>query len=72
VLNRARLERVALVINPKTAPYYDYYLRAAESLSRLWMWTFIFPHREGRVPMHGNAATREWAMVALAKSWRRE
>ena len=28
-----RLERVALVINPKTAPYYDYYLRAAESLS---------------------------------------
>jgi len=28
-----RLERVALVINPKTAPYYNYYLRAAESLS---------------------------------------
>src|SRR5262249_34581770 len=28
-----RLERVALLINPKTAPYYSYYLRAAESLS---------------------------------------
>ena len=28
-----RLERVAFVINPKTAPYYNYYLRAAESLS---------------------------------------
>jgi putative ABC transport system substrate-binding protein len=28
-----RLERAALVINPKTAPYYNYYLRAAESLS---------------------------------------
>src|SRR5258708_3330704 len=28
-----RLERVALVTNPKTAPFYDYYLRAAESLS---------------------------------------
>ena len=27
-----RLERVALVINPKTAPSYNYYLRAAESL----------------------------------------
>jgi putative ABC transport system substrate-binding protein len=28
-----RLERVAFVINPKTAPFYNYYLRAAESLS---------------------------------------
>src|SRR5262245_51041177 len=28
-----RLERAAFVINPKTAPYYNYYLRAAESLS---------------------------------------
>jgi putative tryptophan/tyrosine transport system substrate-binding protein len=28
-----RLERAAFVINPKTAPYYHYYLRAAESLS---------------------------------------
>jgi putative ABC transport system substrate-binding protein len=28
-----RLERAAFVTNPKTAPYYNYYLRAAESLS---------------------------------------
>src|SRR4051794_36545125 len=28
-----RLERAAFVINPKTAPYYKYYLRAGESLS---------------------------------------
>jgi putative ABC transport system substrate-binding protein len=28
-----RLERVALVINPNSAPFYNYYLRAAESLS---------------------------------------
>ena len=28
-----RLERAALVTNPKTAPYYNYYLRAAESVS---------------------------------------
>jgi putative tryptophan/tyrosine transport system substrate-binding protein len=28
-----RLERVAFVVNPKTAPFYTYYLRAAESLS---------------------------------------
>src|SRR5215468_4536609 len=28
-----RLERAAFVVNPKTAPFYNYYLRAAESLS---------------------------------------
>ena len=28
-----RLERAAFVVNPKTAPFYTYYLRAAESLS---------------------------------------
>ena len=28
-----RLDRVALITNPKTAPFYNYYLRAAESLS---------------------------------------
>jgi putative tryptophan/tyrosine transport system substrate-binding protein len=28
-----RLERVALLTNPKTAPFYNFYLRAAESLS---------------------------------------
>ena len=37
-----------------------------------WMWTLIFPHLEGRTPTHGYAATREAAMAALAKSWRRE
>src|SRR5205823_7720271 len=24
-----------------------------------WMWTLIFPHREGRSPTHGYAATRD-------------
>jgi len=28
-----RLERAAFVVNPKTAPFYNYFLRAAESLS---------------------------------------
>jgi hypothetical protein len=37
-----------------------------------WMWAFIFPHHEGRTPPHGYAATREGAMAAFAKSWRRE
>ena len=37
-----------------------------------WMWTFIFPHHEGRSPTHDYAATREAAMAAFAKNWRRE
>jgi hypothetical protein len=36
-----------------------------------WMWAFILPHQEGRRPTHGYAATREGAMAAFAKSWRR-
>jgi hypothetical protein len=37
-----------------------------------WMWTLIFEHHEGRAPTHGYEATREAAMTAFAKSWRRE
>jgi hypothetical protein len=37
-----------------------------------WMWTLIFPHHEGGSPTHGYEATREAAMAAFAKSWRRE
>ena len=36
-----------------------------------WMWTLAFEHQGGR-PTHGYAATREAAMAAFAKSWRRE
>jgi hypothetical protein len=36
-----------------------------------WMWTLIFPHHEGRRPTHGYEATREAAMAAFAKTWRR-
>jgi hypothetical protein len=31
-----------------------------------------FGHHEDRTPTHGYAATREAAMAAFAKSWRRE
>jgi hypothetical protein len=31
-----------------------------------------FGYHEGRTPTHGYAATREAAMVAFAKSWRRQ
>jgi hypothetical protein len=41
-------------------------------LKRPWMWTLAFGHREDRTPTHGYAATRQAAMAAFAKSWRRE
>jgi hypothetical protein len=37
-----------------------------------WMWTLAFEHHEDRTPTHGYAETREAAMAAFAKSWRRE
>jgi hypothetical protein len=37
-----------------------------------WMWTLIFGHHEDRSPTHGYAESREAAMAAFAKSWRRE
>jgi hypothetical protein len=37
-----------------------------------WMWTLAFGYHEDRTPTHGYAATREAAMTAFAKSWRRE
>jgi hypothetical protein len=37
-----------------------------------WMWTLAFGHHEDRSPTHGYAETRETAMAAFAKSWRRE
>jgi hypothetical protein len=37
-----------------------------------WMWTLAFGHHEGRWPTHGYEASREAAMAAFAKSWRRQ
>jgi predicted nucleotidyltransferase len=37
-----------------------------------WMWTLAFGHREDHTPTHGYEPTREAAMAAFAKSWRRE
>jgi len=37
-----------------------------------WMWTLAFGQHEDRTPTHGYAATREAAMAAFAKSWRRD
>jgi len=39
---------------------------------RQLMWTLAFGHHEDRTPTQGYAATREAAIAAFAKSWRRE
>jgi hypothetical protein len=36
------------------------------------MWTLAFGRHEDCTPTHGYAATRDDAMAAFAKSWRRE
>ena len=37
-----------------------------------WMGTLAFGHHKDRTPTHGHEATREAAIAAFAKSWRRE
>jgi hypothetical protein len=37
-----------------------------------WFWTLAFGYHRDRRPTHGYAATREAAIAAFAKSWRRE
>jgi hypothetical protein len=36
-----------------------------------WMWTLAFGHHKDRTPTHSYEPTREDAMAAFAKSWRR-
>ena len=37
-----------------------------------WLWTLAYGHHEDRWPTYGYEPTREAAMAAFAKSWRRE
>ena len=45
---------------------------AAVPVGMSWMWTLAFGYHEDRTPTHGYEATREAAMAAFAKCWRRE
>ena len=45
---------------------------AASPVETPCLWTLAFGHHEDRTPTHGYAATRDAAMAAFAKSWRRE
>jgi hypothetical protein len=44
---------------------------ASPPVGSAWMWTLGFGYHEDRTPTHGYAETREAAMAAFAKSWRR-
>jgi hypothetical protein len=45
----------------------------AAPVGKPWMWTLEpFEHHDDHTPTHGYAATREAAMAAFAKCWRRE
>jgi hypothetical protein len=45
---------------------------AAAPVGSPWMWTLIFDYHEDRSPTHGYEPTREAAMAAFARSWRRK
>jgi hypothetical protein len=45
---------------------------AAVPVGMSWMWTLAYGYQEDRSPTHGYEPTREAAMAAFAKSWRRE
>ena len=45
---------------------------AAAPVGKPWMWTVLYGCHEDRTPTHGYEPTREAAMAAFAKSWRRE
>jgi hypothetical protein len=36
------------------------------------LWTLAYGHHENRTPIYGYEPTREAAMAAFAKSWRRQ
>jgi hypothetical protein len=45
---------------------------AAAPVGSPWLWTLGYGHHEECKPIYGYEATREAAMAAFAKSWRRE
>jgi hypothetical protein len=45
---------------------------AAAPQGKPWLWTLAFRHHEDRTPTRSYELTREGAMAAFAKSWRRK
>jgi hypothetical protein len=46
-------------------------LKSSVSVGRPWMWTLTSHRHKDRAPTHGCVVSRESAMAAFAKSWRR-
>ena len=44
---------------------------AATPVGCRWLWTLAYGHHEDRTPIYGYEPTRDAAMTAIAKSWRR-
>jgi hypothetical protein len=45
---------------------------AAAPVGTPWLWTLAYGQHEDRSPIYGYEPTREAAMAAFAKSWRRQ
>jgi hypothetical protein len=45
---------------------------AAKPANASWLWTLAYDCHEDPTPTHGYEPTREAALAAFAKSWRRE
>ena len=45
---------------------------AAKPADASWLWTLAYGYHEDRTSTHGYEPTREAAMAAFAKSWRRK
>ena len=45
---------------------------AAAPVDAPWLWTLAYGHHEDRTAIYRYEATREAAMAAFARSWRRE
>ena len=45
---------------------------AAKSADASWLWTLAYGYHEDRTPTHGHEPSREAAMGAFARSWRRK
>ena len=45
---------------------------AAAPVGQPWLWTLAYGHHEDRTPIYDYEPTREAAMAAFAKSWRRD
>jgi hypothetical protein len=45
---------------------------AAKPADASWLWTLAYGQHKDRTPTHGYEATREAAMAAFTRSWRRQ